>query len=150
MSDLYALALNATRELTPAELHGAICGLAICSPEAFPLESLLALVGVDAVTDEFAVESFVSASVELLGADDISFAPLLPDDSLEINVQLTGLVDWCAAFLSGFAAGLGQLNVSSLDQLPEEAQEIIADIKAINDARSSYSILSVFKLYCRL
>ncbi len=133
MSDLYTLAINATRELTPAELHGAICGLAVCCSEEFPLENLLALVGVDAVTDEFSVESFVAASIESLGAQDMSFEPLLPDDGLEIGVRLEGLADWCAAFLAGLAAGLGNKKVNSLEELPEDVREIIADIKAVTD-----------------
>ena len=133
MSDLYALALNATRELTPAELHGAICGLAVCCSEEFPLESLLALVGVDAVTDEFSVESFVSESIESLVAQDMSFVPLLPDDNMEIGVRLEGLADWCGSFLAGLAAGLGHKKVNSIEELPGEAQEIIADIRAVTD-----------------
>ncbi|MCZ6640634.1 MAG: UPF0149 family protein [Gammaproteobacteria bacterium] len=133
MSDLYALALNATRELTPVELHGAVCGLTVCCPEGFPLESLLELVGVDAVTDEFSVESFVAVSIESLLAQDMSFAPLLPDDSLEIGVRVEGLSDWCAAFLAGLAAGLVHIEVNSLEELPSEAREIIGDIRAITD-----------------
>ncbi|MCZ6617762.1 MAG: UPF0149 family protein [Gammaproteobacteria bacterium] len=133
MSDLYALATNATRELAPAELHGAICGLAVCYSREFSLENLLALVGVDAVTDEFSVESFVAASIDLLVAEDMSFVPLLPDDNLEIGVRLEGLADWCAAFLTGLAAGLGHRKVNSLEELPSEAREIVADIRAITD-----------------
>ena len=139
MSDLYALALNAARELTPAELHGAVCGLTVCSPDGFPLESLLELVGVDAVTDEFSVESFVSGSIEALMALDMSFAPLLPDDSAEIGDRIAGLADWCAAFLTGLAAGLVHIEVNSLEELPKEAKEIIGDLRAITDVDQAAS-----------
>ncbi len=63
----------------------------------------------------------------------MSFAPLLPDDNLAIGVRLEGLADWCGAFLAGLAAGLGHKKVKSLEELPGEAQEIIADIRAITD-----------------
>ncbi len=131
MSDLTALACNAARKLPIAELHGAVCGLAACHGEALPVQDLVELVGAEALTDQAAVERFVSASVSGLEAEDMSFAPLLPGDDVALEQRLEALGQWCGSYLTGLAAGLARQGVRSLEETPEEVREIVRDLAAI-------------------
>lgn len=136
VSDLTALALNAADRLPVAELHGAVCGLAVCycgagHSESLPVADLLALLGVDALTDQISVERFVSASVDELQSEDLSFAPLLPADDVALEERLEALGQWCSSFLAGLAAGLARQGVGSLEDTPEQVREIVRDFAAI-------------------
>lgn len=131
MSDLTALALNAAHQLPVAELHGAVCGLGVCHGEATPVSDLVALLGVEALTDQASVETFVAASVDALEAEDMSFAPLLPGDDTALADRLEALGQWCSSFLAGFAAGLARRGAGSLDDCPDEVREIVRDFSAI-------------------
>lgn len=131
MTDLTALALNAVQQLPVAELHGAVCGLGVCHGDAVPIQDLLDLLGVEALTDQAAVEAFVSASVAGLQAEDMSFAPLLPADDAGFPARLEALGQWCGAFLSGFAAGLARRGATSLEDCPQDVREIVRDFSAI-------------------
>lgn len=131
MPDLTALALNAAHQLPVAELHGAVCGLAACHGELLPIQDLVALLGVDALRDEASVEAFVSASVAEFEAEDLSFAPLLPDDDVALADRLEAIGQWCGSFLAGVAAGLARRGAASLDDCPEEVREIVRDFAAI-------------------
>jgi uncharacterized protein len=131
VTDLSALALNAAHQLPVSELHGIVCGLAVCHGEDLPLQELVDLVGVDALTDEASVGNFVLAAVRELEASDLSFAPLLPDDDADLVPRVEALGQWCGAFLTGLAAGLARRGVRTLDDGPAELREIVEDLGAI-------------------
>lgn len=131
MTDLTALALNAAHQLPVAELHGAVCGLGVCHGRALPVQDLIELVGVDALTDQPSVEAFVAASVDDLEAEDMRFAPLLPGDDVALEARLEALAQWCGSFLAGLAAGLARRGAASLDDCPDEVREIVRDFAAI-------------------
>lgn len=131
VSDLTALALNAAHELPVAELHGVVCGLAACHPPTLPVTDVVELVGIEALTDQDAVEEFVSACVDDLHAEDLRFTPLLPDDDTALEARLDALAQWCGAFLAGLAAGLARRGTGSLDDCPDEVREIVRDFAAI-------------------
>lgn len=137
MSDLYALALNAIRDqaqsLSISELHGAVVGIGVCGEQSFSLQSLVDLLGVDALSDENDVEAFVNASLEMLFADDMSFTPLLPEDDAPLDIQATAIGEWTGSFLAGLVAGLGEKAAGSFASLPEEVQEIVGDFTAITE-----------------
>ena len=130
MADLTALALGAVESLSVAEIHGAVCGMAVGSGGTIELDSLVELVGIEALRDEHSVGEFVIAAVEDLLAEDLSFAPLLPDDDVSLPLRLEALGEWCGGFLAGFAAGTG-LQGAGEERLPEEAREIIGDFAVI-------------------
>lgn len=131
MSDLTALALNAAHQVSVQELHGAVCGIAACGAQVFPVEELAELLGGDLDVDAEAVSRFVAAAIEDLFAEDMSFMPLLPEDEAPLASRLEALRVWCAAFLAGLACGLTARGTDDLDELPDEAQEIIEDFGAI-------------------
>jgi uncharacterized protein len=132
VTDLRVLALNAAQQLPVAELHGVVCGLAVCYGDDLPLQDLVELVGADALTDERSVASFVAASLEALEADDLRFAPLLPEDDADLALRVEALGQWCGSFLAGLAAALARRGAGNLDDCPEEVGEIVADFTAIS------------------
>lgn len=130
MSDLSALALNAAATLSPWELHGVVCGLAVCEPQGFGLQELVDLVGVDALTDEGSVEEFVRGTLEGLAAEDLSFSLLLPEDDAPLDMRVDALAEWTGGFLAGFGVTMAHRD---WDALPEEAQEVIDDLAAVTE-----------------
>lgn len=130
MPDLTALALNAADNLPVAELHGTVCGVAAGSGGGAPLQDLLLLLG-EGLVDQTSVHAFIDAALAELDADDFTFAPLLPEEDAALGARLEALGDWCASFLTGFAAGLSRRGQGSLDDCPEEVREIIRDLAAI-------------------
>jgi uncharacterized protein len=131
VTDLAALALAAAPQLPPAELHGVVCGLAVCFGDDLPLEELVELVGIDTLTDQRSVAAFVAVSIHALEADDMRFALLLPDDDVDVAARAEALGQWCGSFLAGLSAGLAQRGWGSLDDSPGEVREIIEDLSAI-------------------
>lgn len=131
MPDLTALALNAASQLPVAELHGAVCGLAACHGDDVPIEDLVGLLGVDALSDEASVQAFVSAAAADLAAEDMSFMPLLPEDDVALADRLEALGQWCGSFLAGLAAGLARRGIGTLEDCPDEVKEIVRDFAAI-------------------
>lgn len=137
MVELELLALEASsgpeEGLSPAELHGAIVGVGVGvgEPSTFELQDLVDLLGADVLADADSVGRFVAATLEALSADDMSFAPLLPDDDVLLSERLTALAAWCQSFLAGLAVGLSRRGIDELGSLPEEVQEIVQDMVAI-------------------
>jgi uncharacterized protein YgfB (UPF0149 family) len=133
LSDLTALALEAAHEVSVAELHGAICGVAACGGREFPLQELVDLIGVDLLTDEASVSRLVDASVDELFSEDLRFMPLLPDDDEPLAERLEALGQWCAGFLAGLGAGIAAAGIGELEDLSEDAREMLEDFAAIAD-----------------
>ncbi len=151
-NELVGFALDASRAVSIAELHGAAVGLAVHGPTQLSVEQLVALLGPEALEDAGTIERFIAATLERLMADDLSFMPvLLPDEPSEFDAgagELMGeaIADWCSAFLSGFACGFpagtnpteyaGAMAAedavaASLGSLPPEGVEIVEDLLAI-------------------
>ncbi|MEM7001927.1 MAG: UPF0149 family protein [Pseudomonadota bacterium] len=125
--ELLEKAQAAGRLIEPADLHGTVCGMACSNPHTFNLQDLIDLIGLDALEDEEKLHVFVAAALDELHAQDMEFAPLLPDDEHPLPERIAGLVGWCAGFLGGFAAGLSQHQ----KELPDEVQEIVRDFTHI-------------------
>ena len=134
MADLTALAVRASQFISISELHGAVCGLAAGSVRSLTghaegrdlLHELIELLGSDALADADSVDEFVRASLDALMAEDLSFAPLLPDDDTPIVVRVQGIAEWCGAF----AAGYGVHPTAEDDQ----SEELLRDFIAISGA----------------
>ena len=133
---LAADVLDSGAPLTSAALHGAVCGFAVFDPLVFPYYELADLLDPDLAGDDPALARFVAAVREELDADELSFAPLLPDDGVPLEDRLETLGIWCASFLQAFGSGLalapeGSGPGASGYELPEEIQEIIDDLAAV-------------------
>ncbi|MCB1686493.1 MAG: UPF0149 family protein [Pseudomonadales bacterium] len=135
MSDLTALAMNAidgpVASLSVSELHGAVIGIAVGDPQVFLVQSLVDLLGAEALADQETVQAFVNEAVEALHQQDFSFTPMLPEDEVPLVERLEALGEWTQSFLAGLSAGLEGRDDVSFDSMNEQAKEIVADFAAI-------------------
>ena len=119
-----------------AEYHGALCGL-VCS--GAPLRWDLGLATEDAQATGASAEAGqallkdLASQVEAdLAAEDMPFAPLLPDDDTDIALRADALGDWCQGVLFGIACKPGL----QPDALSDDAQEMIRDLTEIARAKA--------------
>lgn len=129
--ELLSKALGASELVSPAELHGMVCGLASAHPGTFSVPEFVDLVGTDVLNDESTTADFVSAALDQLHAQDMEFHPLIPDDEERLADRIEGTANWCAAFLAGFGAGVAELGILS-GELPDDVQEILRDFVALS------------------
>lgn len=115
-------------DTSPAQLHGALCGLlaAGAPPEA---EAGLALMQQALDVDlhgELAGQALqlYRVSGAALEDEEFEFHPLLPEDAVEIALRTAELGRWCSGFLSGYA------QVSQREPGPDSS-EILKDFAAI-------------------
>ncbi|HAR29960.1 MAG TPA: hypothetical protein DCR65_00460 [Gammaproteobacteria bacterium] len=142
LAELARAAVADVSGCSPAELHGAVCGLAVFNPSPFPFDGLADLLDARIDPADPSLWSFVEATCGALEADDFGFALLLPElDDASTAERLAELARWCARFLDAFARGLADFPApedGDLDAagpfLPPEVQEIIDDLAAIADA----------------
>lgn len=117
-----------------AEAHGSLCGaLCIASPYGIDawLEELLEESSASNPQWRSVLERVFAETAEALSGGAMSFEPLLPDDDQPLSDRAAALAHWCSGFLYGLgAAGQG----ISLDSLPDEAGEIVQDMREITRA----------------
>lgn len=120
-------------ETGAAEAHGMLCGmlstpgdteqarwiaevLANTEPKGEPARDCLQL-----------LSSLFESARGAFGDDAMSFTPLLPDDDTPLSERAAALGSWCEGYL--FGLGLGGL--SSREELPREAGEVVNDFSEI-------------------
>lgn len=120
-----------------AEYHGALCGL-VCA--GAPLRWDLGLATEDAQATGATAEAGQALLTDLatqveadLAAEDMPFAPLLPDDDTDIAQRAEALGDWCQGVLFGIACKPGL----QPDALSDDAQEMIRDLTEIARAQAN-------------
>ena len=82
----------------PAELHGMVCGMAVNGTPEFVVADLVALAGPETLTDEAALGVFITEALDQLYDQDMSFAPLVPDDDESLSTRVEGVVEWTGGF----------------------------------------------------
>lgn len=113
-----------------AECHGLLCGL-LCgiaeqAPERWLDEVLGEQMPLAATRNECREEllAVVGQTVRTLCSGQFDFTPLLPDDSVSLDLRSEALADWC----SGFLYGIGSAGREVSDRLSSEAQEVLSDL----------------------
>ena len=123
-------ALKAAHSLAEAsEAHGTLAGC-LCATVAFRFEDWLAEILPDGRADPQATRTLrelFESTAGALGADQMEFAPLLPEDAEPIDARANALGLWC----QGFLYGLGASPLNDARQLPGEAGEIVRDLSEI-------------------
>lgn len=123
--------------LSPAELHGCLCGLlgggfggdgpALLAELEQTLDARLH----GSLADEvLALHREVRASVE---DGEFDFQPLLPDDDLELSQRVAAMAGWCRSFLSGYAQARVRTDARGAAVAPDSA-EALRDFAAIAQA----------------
>lgn len=124
--------------VTPAEVHGVICGLiggGMAQNDARWQQHFNAL-----LNDGFGLPSEVQKAVNLLFSrvhDDLlnqgPFELLMPDDDEPLDERLEAMMEWAGAFLAAFGVVQQELNKAST-----ELQEMIQDISSITRVSSDF------------
>ncbi len=117
-----------------AEYHGALCG-ALCVSPAPAIDALKVIEPATSVpasnpTVRAALEVLRDQTLDALADDDMSFAPLLPDDEVALVPRVAALVAWCEGFLYGLASRPG-LN---FDRSSDDLKEVIRDFTELTHA----------------
>jgi len=119
--------------LSPAELHGLLCGQ-VAAGARFDPATLLARIGELLDLEPFSREltrtgimQLYLATLQQLQAPDFSFELVLPDDDQPLAGRADALGLWCSGFLSGF--GLQERKGSQ--GLSIEGQETLRDLAQI-------------------
>ena len=122
--------LTAARSLTDAaEAHGTLTG-GLCATVAYRFEDWLSEIlpegtaGPEATAE---LRGLFESTSESLGAAQMQFAPLLPDDAEPIDARAAALGLWC----QGFLYGLGASSLDDASRLPGEVGEVVRDLTEI-------------------
>lgn len=118
--------------ISPAELHGLLCG-SVCADGEAPgddawLQRVWQHAGEDLAdgADHAELIAFRERALGNLEADDFGFDLLLPDEETLLRERVAALASWCAGFLSGFGLGGGRT-----DGMEEDALTALRDMAAI-------------------
>lgn len=121
---------------TLAELHGGLCGvMCVGGIEASGswLTQYLDEQPEHGPVVEEALRSLENDAWRSLVAEDMSFEPLLPDETASLEEQVRALASWCQGFLSGLAFG-GWSSHDGTPEAREAAAEITKDFGEISRA----------------
>jgi len=129
--ELANLLLEQGLEISPAQLHGALCGLlaAGASPNVEAgLASVTQALDVD-LFGELAAQTMdlYRVSAKALQDDEFDFYPLLPDDAADIELRTESLGAWCRGFLGGYAQ-------ASTAVAGGDTAEVLSDMSDISEA----------------
>ncbi|MFV2055986.1 MAG: UPF0149 family protein [Thiohalomonadales bacterium] len=129
-------------DMDPSEIHGTLCGL-LCASAEFDLQQWTS-----ALFSEFDPNNDVVAAIKQelaeLYQDSLNrlndplcqFELLLPDDDIDVEIQVYALGDWCQGFMIGLAMG----GVDDFNVLPDDSREVINDMVEIARAGTSYDL----------
>ena len=129
--------LEAGVMISPAELHGALCGLltggyaGTASDAISTLEKTIDLPLAGAAAEQ--VEALYTQTAMQLSGGDMAFYPLLPDDSLELDQRVAALASWCRGYLGGYAQA--RVSAATADSpVAADSAEALRDFAAMAQA----------------
>lgn len=123
--------------VSPAELHGCLCGMlggGFAGDESgllAELEQTLDVTLHGTMADN--VSALHSAVVTCLRDGEFDFQPLLPDDDLELPQRIEAMASWCRGFLSGYAQARVSAGAQG-DAVAPDSAEVLKDFAAIAQA----------------
>lgn len=123
--------------LSPAELHGCLCGLlggGFSGDDEQLLEQLEKTLDMSfhgALAD--GVAALHAGALESFDQGDFEFQLLLPDDDIDLSQRIASMASWCRSFLSGYAQARVSEGAQSAPVAPDSA-EVLRDFAAIAQA----------------
>ncbi len=120
---------NLPADLNASLLHGTVCGLLCAAPAESSQAYRRALIDLlDPVErmDAEELDRFVWYAADDLGAPDLGFEPLLPDDDYALEDRVEALAQWSEGFLSAFESAAGEAEGDAVDALEDIGR--IADV----------------------
>jgi uncharacterized protein YgfB (UPF0149 family) len=129
--------LEAGTLLSPSEMHGALAGILAGGFTGDAAETLAALEKtLDDTLSGPAAEVFEQLHAQVareLSSGELAFAPLLPDEALELPQRVVALAAWCRGFLGGYAQA--RVSLQSADRpVAADSAEVLRDFAAIAQA----------------
>lgn len=119
--------------VSPAELHGILCGKLCGGARPTEVEWLLEAVeflefaqAPDNSVRE-ALSQLYQDTVAQLRRDSFELTLLLPDDETSLEERIRSLSQWCQGFLTGF----GSAGIPGRSPLSEESEEALSDLASI-------------------
>lgn len=112
-----------------AEAHGTLAG-SLCAAVAYRFEDWLAEILPEGDAGPHATQALrdlFERTSGALGAPEMDFAPLLPQDEEPLDARASALGQWC----QGFLYGLGASALSDATGLPGDVGEIVRDLTEI-------------------
>lgn len=133
--DDLAQALSRNGSGSPAEVHGALCGMLAVRPVAREVW-LQQVLGNDGAAHpamppaelDTLLQQLYAATVSQLGEADFSLQLLLPDEDETLDERTTALAKWC----EGFLFGLGVVGVEDKRLGDGELREFVQDVSEIS------------------
>ncbi|MCB1701431.1 MAG: UPF0149 family protein [Pseudomonadales bacterium] len=128
------LLLEQGQAVSPADLHGCLCGLLAAGASH---EAEAGIAGLNQALDvdlygELAeqVMALHVATAQSLEDDEFDFYPLLMDDGADLASRTSALAGWCRSFLAGYAQA-GTAGASARSTVPADTNEVLRDLAAI-------------------
>jgi uncharacterized protein YgfB (UPF0149 family) len=131
-SDAAAVLASANTVIAVAEAHGCLSGALSASHDYPFLRWLDELIDADseATPDSAAARDLLQIvytdTMHALRGDDMSFAPLLPEDDVPLAQRAEALAQWCQGFLYGFGSV-----AANRPKVSTEVDEVLRDIAQI-------------------
>ncbi|MFK8069103.1 MAG: UPF0149 family protein [Gammaproteobacteria bacterium] len=130
--------LNAGSIISPAEAHGALCGIVSLS-STFDINAWMSFIIDEQTQTDSQVNQQSELDADLAELQDITqngFDPtsggmdlLLPPDDADLPDRLQALASWCEGFLYG--VGISGSELDKKNKLSESAEEFITDVREI-------------------
>jgi len=118
--------LSDERSMTDAaEAHGTLAG-ALCTASTYRFEDWLQELLPDGRAQPLstgALRGLYFVTTETLAGAEMSFEPLLPEDTQPLDERASALSQWCVGFLYGLGSGA----IQDLSSLPGEVGEVVRD-----------------------
>ena len=78
-----------------------VCGKAVNANHEFVLSDFIDFVGIDALSDQESLGTFVNAALDELHDQNMIFQPLVADDEDSIGKRVETIANWAGGFLAG-------------------------------------------------
>jgi hypothetical protein len=137
--DTLSLALEQVQaDCTAAELHGVMVGMLAGGARMNRAALMKSLEAHADVATAFADDMIASLwqlqlkTLEDLGADDLLFQPLLPDDDDDLNLRVMALADFARGLLTGFGLAVPANNPALAGEVVRETLQDIVNISQLD------------------
>ncbi|MFX6645011.1 UPF0149 family protein, partial [Acinetobacter baumannii] len=125
-------------DCSASELHGLMSGLLAAGARlnrAALVKSLEAHVDPNQAFDDGLIAGLWQLqlkTLEDLGADELVFQPLLPDDEDDLGQRVVALGDYCRGLLAGFGLGVQGDHPALADEAVRETLQDLANISQVD------------------
>jgi len=123
--------------VSPAELHGCLCGLVGGGFDGDDARLLEEVEKTSEVTLHGPLaDAVVTMRNEAVGSvteGSLDFEPVLPDDDLELRQRIEAMASWCRAFLTGYAQARVSAEATG-EAVATDSAEALRDFAAIAQA----------------